>query len=99
MRWTPAPSGTLPGSSCESLRSRSPALVRAMARFDHIARSRRKRPLGALKVDREGRASPGLRLDRDRPAHPPHELARDVEAEARPAARSGELGVEAVELL
>src|SRR5215212_11303339 len=70
-----------------------------MARFDHIARSRRKHPLGALKVDREGRASPGLRFDRDRPAHPPHELARDVEAEPRAAARSGELRVEAIELL
>src|SRR5262249_9184814 len=60
---------------------------------------RRRFELRALELDDEGRARARLGADVQSAAHPPHELARDIEAEARAARGASELRVAAVELL
>src|SRR5689334_1249046 len=70
----------------------------------------RKRPRWASRLDRcrerlggqlerERGALVGLRLDPDVAVHRPHQLAADVEAEARPADPAPVVGIEAVELV
>jgi hypothetical protein len=60
-------------------------------------RSRSSEPAGrsTLKVE----PAPFPRLDANPSVHQAHELAGDVEAEARPAHAARQLGVEAIELL